>query len=426
MYKKKDVILTGFALFAMLFGAGNLIFPPMLGYDLGANWKVAIFAFILTGVGMPLLGLIAAALAGNGFDSFAEKVSPAFAKIYTAALVLAIGPLLAIPRTGATAYELTFYHAGVVGELPKIVYMGIYFLIALFFSLKSTKVVDRIGKILTPVLLVMLSIMLIKGVFFSGSDAAVLVKQSAELPFKKGFIEGYQTMDTLATIVFARIILKSIQNKNNLSKKDEFSFLLKSSIIATIGLAIVYLGLAYLGANIGDTHLTAGAEKTELLTKIVLNILGKPGYVILGLCVAGACLTTTIGLIATVADFFQDLLKISYEKLVVFVTIISFIFALFGVNAIIKLSVPILVFLYPITMALIILHILKIKNHMIFKGTILFTAFVGIYETLIVLNVPVSQSITNVYETLPFSNLGFAWLMPAIVGGVLFQFISKK
>lgn len=108
MYKKKDVILTGFALFAMLFGAGNLIFPPMLGYDLGANWKVAIFAFILTGVGMPLLGLIAAALAGNGFDSFAGKVSPAFAKIYTAALVLAIGPLLAIPRTGATAYELTF------------------------------------------------------------------------------------------------------------------------------------------------------------------------------------------------------------------------------------------------------------------------------------------------------------------------------
>lgn len=125
MYKKKDVILTGFALFAMLFGAGNLIFPPMLGYDLGANWKVAIFAFILTGVGMPLLGLIAAALAGNGFDSFAGKVSPAFAKIYTAAS-FSYRSFLAIPRTGATAYELTFYHAGVVGGVPKITHRNLF------------------------------------------------------------------------------------------------------------------------------------------------------------------------------------------------------------------------------------------------------------------------------------------------------------
>lgn len=425
MYKNKDVMLTGFALFAMLFGAGNLIFPPILGYELGSNWKTAIFAFILTGVGMPLLGLIASAIAGKDFNNFSGKVSPIFTKIFITALVLAIGPLLAIPRTAATAYELTFYNANFIEnkEILKIAYIGLYFIIALFFSLKSSKVIDRIGKILTPTLLLMLAIMLVKGVFFADNH---VVTKTFELPFKKGFIEGYQTMDTMATIIFARMILKSIENNNNLSKKEEFSFLLKASVIATACLAVVYSGLCYLGANMGEVTLTPNFEKTELLTKISISTLGNTGYVILGICVAGACLTTAIGLIATVSDYFSEMLKISYEKIVVFVTVISFAFALFGVNAIVKLSVPVLVFIYPITMVLIALNILHIKNHMIFKGSVLFTAFIGLYETLSLFSLNLPSIFGTIYQNLPFSNIGLAWVAPAIIGGLIFMPFNKK
>ena len=203
MYSIMDVITSGFALFAMLFGAGNLIFPPMLGYDLGNNWGIAVFAFILTAVGFPLIAIIASANAGKKLDDFSNKVSPLFARVYGIALILSIGPLLALPRTGATAYEVTFFHAGFTSQTMKYVYLIIYFLLALMFSLKSSKVVDRIGKILTPILLIVLFIILAKGVFFNDQEVATKV---FELPFKKGFIEGYQTMDALAGIVFSTVI----------------------------------------------------------------------------------------------------------------------------------------------------------------------------------------------------------------------------
>ena len=158
MYNMIDVVTAGFALFAMLFGAGNLIFPPMLGYELENSWGLASFAFILTGVGIPLMAVIASANAGKSLDSFSDKVSPLFSRFFGIALILSIGPLLALPRTGATAYEVTFFHAGFTNSALKYVYLVAYFLLALLFSLKSSKVVDRVGKILTPILLIVLFI----------------------------------------------------------------------------------------------------------------------------------------------------------------------------------------------------------------------------------------------------------------------------
>ena len=222
MYNMIDVVTAGFALFAMLFGAGNLIFPPMLGYELGSNWGVAAIGFILTGVGIPLMGIIASANAGKDLDSFSNKVSPLFAKFYGIALILSIGPLLALPRTGATAYEVTFFHAGFTTSTFKYMYLIVYFLLALLFSLKSSEVVDRVGKILTPILLIVLFIILVKGVFFNSST---IVEKVYELPFKKGFVEGYQTMDALATIVFSTVILNAIRGKTKLTEKQEFSYL---------------------------------------------------------------------------------------------------------------------------------------------------------------------------------------------------------
>lgn len=421
MYKMKDVLLTGFALFAMLFGAGNLIFPPMLGLSLADAWGMGTFAFILTGVGFPLLGLIAFAVMGeNDVNSFADKVSPWFAKAFFVALILAIGPLLALPRTGATAYEVTFLHAGFSSSVYKYVYLGIYFAITLLFSLRSSKVVDRIGSILTPILLLTLAIIILKGLFFPlGSPASTEVTT----PFKNGFIEGYQTMDTLASIVFAGVILKAIRGGRELSKKQEFSFLVKVSLIAALGLALVYGGLSFIGASLSSS--LAGVGKTELLVSLTNSLLGRVGYVILGICVAGACLTTAIGLTATVADYFSSITSLSYEKLAVITVIISYIFACFGVDLIVKISVPVLVFLYPLSMVLILLNLLKIQSHFTFKGAILGAGLVGFYETLGVLGIQ-SEALGTVYNKLPFSSLGFAWLVPAILGGLVFHFLSKK
>lgn len=422
MYKVSDVIVAGFALFAMLFGAGNLIFPPILGYELGNNWEIAAFSFILTGVGIPLLGLISVAVTGKSIHNFADKVSPIFSKFYAVALILSIGPLLALPRTGATAYEVTFFHAGYTSANLKYIYLGVYFLVALIFSLKSSEVVDRVGKILTPILLIVLFIILVKGVFFNNLS---IVEKVFELPFKKGFIEGYQTLDALAVIVFSGVVLTAIRNGRELTKKQEFSFLLKTGLIATFGLTVVYAGLTYIGATFGDFGLVAGAERTDLLVKISTTLLGNLGYIILGICVAGACLTTAIGLIVSVAEYFSQLFNISYQKLVVITTLWAYFIAIFGVNFIVVISVPILIFLYPMSIALIFLNLLKIENDKVHKGVVLVSGLIGLYEALGVAGVALPSQLIKIYTMLPLSNLGLAWLLPALIAGFVCG-IKKK
>lgn len=423
MYGFSEIITAGFALFAMLFGAGNLIFPPILGYELGNNWSVAAFSFILTGVGLPLLGLISIAVTGKSIHNFADEVSPIFSKLFAIVLILSIGPLLALPRTGATAYEVTFFHAGYTSPILKYIYLAIYFLIALFFSLKSSEVVDRIGKILTPILLIVLSIILIKGVFFNDLK---IIEKTFELPFKKGFIEGYQTLDALAVIAFSGVILGSLRNGRELTKKQEFSYLIKVGLIATAGLAFVYMGLTYIGATFGEFGLAAGAERTDLLVKISSTLLGKIGYIILAICVAGACLTTAIGLIVSTSEYFSKLLNISYQKLVIFTTVWAYIIAIFGVNWIVMLSVPILIFLYPMSIALIFLNLFNIKNKNTFRGVVLVSGIIGFYEALGVAGITLPQQIENIYNKLPFSNLGLAWLVPVLIAGIVCSMKREK
>lgn len=424
MYKKKDVIITGFALFAMLFGAGNLIFPPMVGFINGDKWALATIGFILTGAGFPLLAIFTSAFAGKDLDSFAKRVSPKFSKFFNVALILAIGPLLALPRTGATAFEMIFSKGSSNYNMYKIIFIVVFFGVSLLFSLKSSKVVDRVGAILTPILLAVLAIIIFKGVFFPIGNSITTVKELA--PFKYGFLNGYQTMDTLAAIVFSDIILKSIRKDKNLSPKQEFLFLLQTSLIAIGGLAIVYGGLSFIGSTITDEALK-GAGSVELLTSIVKTLLGNSGKIILAICVTGACITTAIGLTATVADYFSELTKISYEKLAVITTVISIIFAMFGVDIIIKLAVPVLVFLYPIAIALIFLNIFKnnIKNDNIFLGTVIGAGVISGYEALQAMGYSI-ELFDKVYSVIPLTSLGLAWVLPAILGGVIFKFIPKK
>ncbi|WP_304160247.1 branched-chain amino acid transport system II carrier protein [Fusobacterium ulcerans] len=423
IYKKKDVILTGFALFAMLFGAGNLIFPPMVGYVVGDKWVSAAAGFFITGIGFPLLAILSSALAGKELDDFADKVSPLFSKIFNVVLILAIGPFLAIPRTGATAFELMLLpHLDGNNEMYKYGFLACYFIIVFLFSIKANAVIERIGKILTPILLIILAVIVVKGVFFPmGEPAAKEISNT----FRYGFYNGYQTMDTLAAIIFSSIILKAIRNGRTLTAKQEMSFLSNSSMIAVCGLSIVYGGLLYIGAtSYGVLHSTG---TTQLLTDIVNKLLGKEGNLALGICVAGACLTTAIGLTATVGDYFSGLLKVSYEKIVIGTVILSFIFAGFGVDAIVKVSAPILTFLYPIAIVLIVLNCFKkyISSDKTYLGAVIGAGIIGFFEMTQTLGINL-QILNKIYIKLPLQTFGLAWVMPSLIFAVLFSIIFKK
>ena len=422
MYKTKDVLLTGFALFAMLFGAGNLIFPPMLGYETSASWIPTMLAFIITGVGFPFLGILSVSIAGNGIKDFANRVSPTFSKIFAIISILAIGPMLAIPRTGATAYEITFLHNGMNNTIYKYIYLICYFGIVILFSLRASKVIERVGKILTPILLLLLFLIIVKGIFFSGLSIKPDIYPHA---FKKGFLEGYQTMDTIASIAYAGIILKAIKNGRDLTQKQEFSFLIKAGLVAILSLALIYGGFALVGAKMHSVLVTN--DKIELLVKTTSYLLGNYGNLVLAICVAGACLTTAIGLVATVGEFFSSITSFKYEKIVIFTVIISFLLSILGVESIIRISVPILVFIYPVMISLIILNLFGkyIKNDYVYKGVVLFTGIIGLIESLA--SIGITNTYTNsVLEILPFSDYGLTWLFPGLIGYILFSLMFRK
>ena len=422
MYKTKDVLLTGFALFAMLFGAGNLIFPPMLGYETNSSWIPTMLAFTITGVGFPFLGILSVSIVGNGIKDFANRVSPMFSTIFAIISILAIGPMLAIPRTGATAYEITFLHNGMNNTIYKYIYLICYFGIVILFSLRANKVIERVGKILTPILLLLLFLIIVKGIFFSGLSIKPDIYPHA---FKKGFLEGYQTMDTIASIAYAGIILKAIKNGRNLTQKQEFSFLIKAGLVAILSLALIYGGFALVGAKMHSVLVTN--DKIELLVKTTSYLLGGYGNLILAICVAGACLTTAIGLVATVGEFFSSITSFKYEKIVVFTVILSFLLSILGVENIIRISVPILVFIYPVMISLIILNLFGkyIKNDYIYKGVVLFTGIIGLIESLA--SIGITNTYTNsVLEILPFSDYGLTWLFPGLIGYILFSLIFRK
>ena len=415
MYKTKDVLLTGFALFAMLFGAGNLIFPPMLGYETNSSWISTMLAFTITGVGFPFLGILSVSIVGNGIKDFANRVSPTFSKIFAIISILAIGPMLAIPRTGATAYEITFLYNGMESSIYKYIYLICYFGIVILFSLRANKVIERVGKILTPILLILLFLIIIKGIFFANLSVKPDIYPHA---FKRGFLEGYQTMDTIASIAYAGIILKAIKSGRNLTQKQEFSFLIKSGLVAILSLALIYGGFALVGAKMHSVLVTK--DKIELLVKTTSYLLGGYGNLILAICVAGACLTTAIGLVATVGEFFSSITSFKYENIVIFTVIISFLLSILGVESIIRISVPILIFIYPVMISLIILNLFGkyIKNDYVYKGVVLFTGIIGLIESLESLGIK-NYYTNSILEILPFSDYGLTWLFPGLIGYIL-------
>jgi len=417
-----DVVWVGLALFAMFFGAGNLIFPPFMGFIAGSSWSIALAGFLITGIGMPLLGIMASSRAGGTVEHLAGRINPLFGRVLSILIILAIGPLLAIPRTAATTFEM-----GVRPNFPgasAAISSLVYFAVTLFFAYNQKKVVDDIGKILTPFLLITLALIILKGVF---TPPGAIVGSGLANAFGRGFREGYQTMDAMASVVFAEIIIAAMVFKGYTRTSDQVKMASLSGLVAAIGLGLVYGGLMYLGAC--SVRLFPGdIERTDLLIRITQGLLGGAGKIALGLAVALACLTTSIGLTATVGDYFSTLSKgkLGYKSICLATCVFSAVFATVGVSTIVKVAVPLLVTVYPVVIVLVILTMAGrvVGKRAIYVGAVAGALAMSLFDALTAAGAPIA-SINQLIQNIPFAKSGFPWILPALAGGIIGAIVAK-
>lgn len=425
--KALDVVVVGFALFSMFFGAGNLLFPPYLGLVSGTNWIVSLSGFILTDIILALVVVMAAVKFDGDLDLTLSRAGKKFARAIIIASILCIGPLLAIPRNGATTYEMGI--APILGfdtPIAKLMVSIIFFVLTLLLTIRPSKVVDIIGKFLTPALLICLAILIVMGIINPIGDVSSTQLIENNL-FAEGVAQGYQTLDTLAAVAFSTVAITAIIQRGYSDSKEKVKLTLQSGLISGVFLALVYAGLTYLGSMLSTTY-GVDTPQASLMVVITNAILGKPGKIILGIIVSLACLTTSIGLTSSAASYFSNISngKVKYQTLVIGICVFSLILANFGVSTIIQFSAPVLEIVCSVLVALIATTFLDkyIKNDNAFKGVA--------YVTLLVSILSVGSSlfnITQVYDLLsklPLAQYGFNWVLPAILGGVIGNFIKTK
>lgn len=419
-----DTIVVGFALFAMFFGAGNLIFPPYLGVVSGEHWMLGFSGFIIADVGLALLAILAAAKCDGDISKVLSRSGKKLSIILATAIMICLGPLLAIPRTGATTFEMGMQP--IFPGFSPVLFSVIFFGVTLVLTIKPSKVVDIIGKYLTPALLIALIFLIIMGIVSPLGD----LNQPARIDtvFAEGIGQGYQTMDALGGIALSAVIILSLIQKGYTEESQKIKLTLYAGFVAGIALVIVYGGLTYLGSSVA--HQFQGVNpsdinQTALIVNITEQLLGKPGKIVLAIIVALACLTTSIGLVSATAQYFTKLSngKVKYETIVIGVCIFSAVVANFGVSTIIKFAAPILAVIYPATIVLVLMTLFndKIKNDNTFKGA----TYVALIVTILTV---ISSKGVNVpfVNNLPFHELGFNWVLPVIIGGIIGSFIPSK
>lgn len=416
MKNRKLVIISGFALFSMFFGAGNLMFPPTLGAWVGSNFLVSMLGFVLTAVGLVMLAVIATTKAGGNLEDISGKLGNKIGYIYGSLVLISIGPGLAIPRTAATTHELI--SAGLLPNLSPVISSIIFFTLVLIFVLRPSSVVNNVGKFLTPALFILLVVILFKGIT---TPISAPIDTNFENAFTKSFLEGYQTMDTLAALAFSALIIKGFKLSGLNDEKDILSLTVKAGIIATLGLCVVYCGLLYLGATTSGLDL-GEISRVERLVFISESLLGRVGLFAMAVVMALACLTTAIGLTSTFSDFFERLTngKIPYKAWVLISTIFSGVMAINGVEKIVTISVPILSAMYPVTIVLIFLNIFgnKFATVSTYIGAVIGALLPTVVSLLQFLGFKLTF-VDNFYAMFSETFQAFIWVIPCIILAII-------
>lgn len=446
MKEKNRYIVIGFMLFALFFGAANLIYPAFLGLYSGKNLLWSILGFCLTGVSLPLLGVIAISMSGaEDVNELARPISKGYALVYSAALYLSIGPFFAIPRTGATSYAVGI--APILGNHFEIkaLYAILFFGVSYFLAIRPSKLAENIGKFLTPTLLLVIGLLIIVSYIHPAGDLGTTYNSGEginnafkDFPFMAGLIQGYGTMDALGSLVFSILVIEATKQFGATTKKEINKTTMISGLIAILLLAFVYIFIGRIGAtsqslfNFSNGLFTLNNEPVnggQLLSHASYFYLGRLGQSCLAIVIFLACLTTSTGLITASADFFHKLLpKVSHIVWSSIFTLVSAFFYFGGLDVIIKWSAPVLFLLYPLTIALIML-VLGQKcfnnHHFVYKSTIILTAIPAVYDALSTLSLMtklfVLPNLLNHFfkDIVPLGQFSLGWISFAIIGFII-------
>ena len=426
----KQYLVVASLLFGLFFGAGNLIFPIHLGQMAGANWLVATLGFLVTAVLLPLLSVLAISVThAKGVYDIGLPLGSTFALVFMILIHLTIGPLFGTPRTASISFKV-----GIEPMLPQsmaqiglLIFSTIFFVCAFVIAYKESNILTSIGKVLNPLFLLLLFIVFLMG-FFSPMGRAAAQKVTLayqQAPFFNGFLQGYNTMDALAGLAFGVTVVTAVRQMGKTTAKSNAKVTAKAGILATLTIGVIYVALIWLGATTLQ-HYRIAADGGTTFNQIVTYYLGNVGHALLASLITVTCLTTAVGLIAAFAqDFHRSFPKVSYHTWLFLMTLASFLTANFGLDTIIAWSTPMLMFLYPFAMVLILLSItanLFNKDRVVYFWTVLFTLVPAFLDMIAAFPPVVSQSSWALalkgvqMKFLPFAAIGMDWIIPALLG----------
>ena len=427
----KEAITITSMLFGMFFGAGNLIFPAYMGQMAGKNMWVAMLGFLVTGVGLPLLGVAALGVSRcEGLTELSRRVGRGYGTFFTCALYLTIGPFFAIPRCATVPFEI-----GMVPMLPQgldrrlvlSLFTAVFFMIVLWFSLRPGKILVWVGKVLNPIFLGILGVLLLTALLFPMGSIDQVVPQSGyvDSPFFTGFLEGYHTMDALAGLAFGIIVVRVIRDLGITEPGAVAINTVYSGVFSCVLMGVTYLAVTVIGAQSRGVYELC-SNGGEVLSLISNHYFGRAGILILFGAVLMACLKTAIGLITSCAETFEAMFPgvFSYKTWTVLFCAVSFAIANMGLNTIIDYSVPVLVFLYPLAITLIVLTLfgrLWNDDPRVSRAVIAVTLLAAIPDLFNALpegaeRLPfIHAVVSGAGQVLPFFSLGLGWTCPALL-----------
>ncbi|MEH7116243.1 branched-chain amino acid transport system II carrier protein [Neobacillus vireti] len=429
--------VIGTMLFGMFFGAGNLIFPIQMGQLAGTHFWPALIGFLVTAIGLPFIGILAFGLSGsNGLRDLAGRVHPVFGVVFAMALYLTIGPFFAIPRTATVPFVVGF--EPFINPAHASLYLGlfsfVFFAIVYYFSLNPAKIIDYIGKYLTPAFLVFLFLLIIIAIIKPmGHFAKPTGDYGGGLAFITGFKEGYNTMDALASLAFGIVVINAIKGRGITDTKEIAKATWKSGIFAMALMMLIYGLITYMG---GSSVAAIGTFDNGglIFAKVAEHYFGPFGAILLAIIIVLACLKTSIGLITSCSEFFNNVFpKVSYKMFVFVLCLVSFVIANFGLNNIIQYAVPVLMLLYPLAIVLILLALsssLFKHKQSVYAASMFLTFCVSFFDgySSLASNLPgatnaLFESIKAAYiQYLPLYDIGLGWILPAVVGAVIGYF----
>ncbi len=404
----KGTLVTGFAIFSLFFGAGNLILPPYLGYMSGSNWLWVSIGFCLSAVLIPLLGIFAHARIQGSMLDFGTKVHPIFSLIFCI-IVYLVAVTLPGPRTASVTYEMAIAPFFSISSLTT---SAIYFGLVLLFALNRSRLINALGKYLTPLLLLILTTIICIALF---AELPPATSSQLTSPVTSGLLEGYQTFDAIGAIVIGAVVVISLNLVNTESHQIKKKLMIQAGSLAGLGLLVIYIGLIYVGSLYANQTVTD--SRTNLLSYLSYDTLGSGGRILLSILVGVACFSTAVGVVTGTSDFVKGLFKGSqaaYIITAVLACLLGVIIGQTGVAYIIAVAVPALSFVYPLVIVLIILNLFpeRVVSRLVFRIVAVTTILFSLPDFLKSLHY---ERFTTPFKWIPFTDYGVGWILPVVV-----------